>query len=301
MEAQYLYNPYNRELTPLQIETLERQGVDQVSIVIQGAEQPKQVRIGTYPAEHLIGISIKQSHRIVYLSYPVQGEIESALPLALELAVLRSPGMSNLRLVTPYKFLWDSANYTELTRQRLMDYGSRLKLGHPLAHDLSNVLARLAASGVTGPKTVDYHIYTSSVSNGERCFTATLLWGERRANFFVQTLPGADLVQAHTNAAQWAFGMVPPQSHMYLINDCRSLNTIWQTAQIEGTDLKQKVKPLIARLGEKKLSFATGSGERYHAPLSAAVRQMAGDLHARAAPDIRPEFLSRPGPAAAAR
>ncbi len=294
LEAQYLYNPYDRELNAEQIRELEFKGVDQVVIVINVNTQPDtRSRKSGFPPEYLIGVSIKQKHRVVYLTYPVQGDLEPALALALELAVLRSPGMANLRLVTSHKFLWDGGNYTELTRQRLMDYGSRIKLNYPIPHDLGNVLSRLAADGITGPKTVDYHIYTSSVSNGERCFTATLLWGHRRANFFIQTLHTPDLTLAHTQAAEWAFGMVPAESHLFLINDCKALNTIWQTAEIEGTELKQTVKPLIERLGEKKLSFASG-GERYHAALCATVRQMAGDLHTRAAPDIRPEFLTRP-------
>ena len=287
--ATRLINPHNARLTPEQIKEIETQGVERITIVINSLRQHHTT--SSQPV-HSLGIAIKNRHRIVFMKYPMSGTLSEQLPYALEEAVLRTPGMANLELMTPHKELWDSANYTARTQERLRDFGSRLQPTHPQSHDLANILCRMAADDILMPKAVDYHIYTGCISDGQRAYTAAILWGNQHANFFLQALPTTDLALAETKAAEWAFRLLEDRAQMMLTHSNPELAAVWEGQTNLRPDLRKAIIPLAALIRDRHLSFKQGV-EPYHHQLAKAAKQMAANLYASTPPDFRPETLRK--------
>lgn len=289
LNATRLINPDALPLTPEELQEIGVQGAERVSIVINGIRHrtPKD-----RPAEYTLGIAVKHRNRVVFMKYPVQGNLGQTLPLALEEAVRRSPGMANLDLRTPYKELWDTGNYTPPTLQRLRDYGCKIDPTYPQPHDLANVLCKMAAEGILTPQAVDYHIYTGSITDGLRCYTAALLWGNGHANYFLQALPTSDLALAETKAAEWAFRLLPEQAQLLLCNANPELAAVWENGKNVRADLKEAVVPIAVLIRSRRLSFKIGA-ERYHYALAKVTRQMAANLYASTQPSFKTETLRK--------
>ena len=287
--ATRLINPHNARMTPEQIREIETQGVERITIVINSLRQHHTT--SSQPV-HSLGIAIKNRHRIVFMKYPMSGNLSEELPFALEEAVLRTPGMANLELMTPHKELWDTANYTPKTQERLRDFGSRLQPTHPQSHDLANILCRMAADDILMPKAVDYHIYTGCISDGQRAYTAAILWGNQHANFFLQALPTTDLALAETKAAEWAFRLLEDRAQMMLTHSNPELAAVWEGQTNLRPDLRKAIIPLAALIRDRHLSFKQGV-EPYHHQLAKAARQMAANLYASSPAEFRPEVLRK--------
>ncbi|GGB73660.1 hypothetical protein [Deinococcus soli (ex Cha et al. 2016)] len=234
-----------------------------------------------HPGAHRIGVCIKDETGLRFDTHPCPGPIDDHLPLVLENAVLRCPGLRDLIITTPYKHLWNEQNHTRKTRDYVRHHGCRIRPAHPMPYDLGHMLARTAASGHTGPTLVDYHLYTASLTDGERTYASGILYGRSKAYQFTQTTPGATLPAAEAAIATWAFALMPEHSDVMIHNASAAMQAVWTNPASMTTDVRDVMKRAGHHLRLKNLKFRPGI-EPYLAELARVAREIASHAYAGA-------------------
>ena len=250
------------------------------------------------PDVFLIGICIKDETGLRFDVHPTPGPLDDALPLALENAVLRCPALRDLILVTPYKSLWSAANHTKATRDFVRQHGCRITHSHPMPYDLSNMLAQAAARGECGPRQVDFHLYTASVTDGSRTYVSGILYGKSRAYQFTQTLPHGGLAAAEAAVAQWAFRLMPEHTDVMVHNANPIMRDVWENPKNCPPDVREVMKGVVQQIRLKNLKFRQGI-EPYVADIARAAREIASHAYAGAnlrtpAPTPAPQIRKEP-------
>lgn len=230
---------------------------------------------------HLIGLCLKDHAGLRFFTYPVQGPLDDALPHALEAAVLRCPALRDLVLVTPYKTLWDERNHTHATRDFVRTHGCRLVHAHPLPFDLGHTLARAASRGDLGPRVVDYHLYTASLTDGERTYSGAVLFGRGYAHQLTQTHRHTDLASAEGASATWAFKLMPAGSDVMIHNASPLLARVWTNPTAATPEVRDALRPAAHLLRVKGLHFKQGA-EPFLSALARVAREMAAHAYAGA-------------------
>jgi len=227
-----------------------------------------------------IGICVRDHYNLRFVRYPVSEPLDQVLPHALEVAFSHSPSAADILLTTAHKVLWKPANYTEASAAFIKHNRCKIKLAYPLPHDLGSTLATLAANGVTGPRMSDYHLYTASVTDERNAYVAALLWGKNRAHRYVQTLPIPNLAMAEAAATEWAFRLVPNNSHVMIRNSNPDIGQLWNnTRDLSMTpEMRQALSGVGRLLKAKDLRFSTDV-EKPHNTLARVVREIVGGLY----------------------
>ncbi len=229
----------------------------------------------------LIGICIRDDTGLRFDAQPTPGPLDLALPLALENAVLRCPALRDLIVTTPYKLLWDSANHTPSTRDWVRRHGCRLTHAHPMPYDLGNMLALVAARGGRGPRLVDYHLYTASITDGERSYVSAVLYGRSKAYAFTQTLAHHNLAAAEAVASHWAFTRMPEHSEVMVCNANPVMREIWTTPQHAPPEVRDALHGLAQQIRLRNIRFVQ-QAEPFVADVARAAREMASHAYAGA-------------------
>ncbi|MBZ9714953.1 hypothetical protein [Deinococcus multiflagellatus] len=229
----------------------------------------------------LIGLCIKDETGLRFDVHPTPGPLDAALPLALENAVLRTPALRDLILSTPYKTLWNPANHTKATRDYVRSHGCHLSPSHPLPFDLGHVLAHAAARGEMGPKLVDFHLYTASITDGERSYVSGILYGRSRAYQFTQTLPHANLAAAEAAVSHWAFKQMPEHTDIMIHNANPLMRDIWVNPSAGTPEVRDALKGVGQQIRLKNLKFKQGI-EPYVASIARVAREIASHAYAGA-------------------
>lgn len=245
-------------------------------------ERVRHVEATTYN----VGCCVRTNrNQYVFFRYPSQEGQLTAMRNALEHAVSRAPAMTDLLVVTQVREMRDPTNYSDTTRRYILDYGCRVKAMHPLANDLGNVLAQMAAHHKSGPEKADYHLYTASITDGKRAFTACVLWGNKRAWRFLQALNTSDLAQAEAKGTEWAFGLAEENSTLMVINASTELRDLWLNPSNSRVELRTSLRGAGMLMSKKHLRLKNEGYEDYHAELAHATRQMAASLYADSNPN----------------
>ncbi|ABW35133.1 hypothetical protein Dgeo_3092 (plasmid) [Deinococcus geothermalis DSM 11300] len=243
------------------------------------------------PGVFLIGLCIKDETGLRFDVHPTPGPLDDALPLALENAVLRCPALRDLVIVTPYKSLWNPANHTKATRDFVRQHGCRLTHAHPMPFDLGNMLAQAAARGESGPRRVDFHLYTASITDGARTYVSGILYGKSRAYQFTQTLPHASLAAAEAAVSQWAFRLMPENTDVMVHNANPIMQGVWENPKGCPPDVREVMKGVGQQIRLKNLKFKQGI-EPYVANIARAAREIAS--HAYAGANLRAPLPAAP-------
>lgn len=252
-----------------------RPGARHTTITITSAPNP--AHDGTF----LIGLCIKDETGLRFDTYPSPGPIDDTLPLALENAVLRCPALRDLVVTTPYKLLWDERNHTKITRDYVRQHGCRITHAHPMPFDLGHMLARTAARGRSGPQLVDFHLYTASITDGERTYASGILYGRSKAYQFTQTFTGASLAAAEAAVTGWAFKLMPEHSEVMIHNANPTMREVWSNPDSMPGEVREVLKRVGQQLRLKNLKFKPAI-EPYVGEIARVAREIVSHAYAGA-------------------
>ncbi len=234
----------------------------------------------------LIGVSVRTQGRHLYYHHPVTSLLDRDLPHALETAVLRAPAMTDLIITTPIKSLWDLHHLTPATKDRIADLGCRVRFAHPLQHDLGTALAKTASEGHTGPQHVDAHLYTATLTDGHRTYTAAVLWQHGHVLQTTLTTDPIALDLAEVRLVLWAAGRLPAGASLQIQNANPTLTRLWSNPEHMTPEQRQALTPLLPHLTTKGLQIRQGS-DPINRRIARATRDIAATLYASA--DLTPE------------
>lgn len=235
-----------RRVTPTPLTTL--------TIIASRAADARQ--LDSSDAIYYVGICVRRMDTLQFIAYPTQEALEDVLPHVLETAITYVPELSDVYLSTPHRSLWRADGHTPETSRYLRDHGINLSARHPLQGDVGATVARLASHNVTGPRMVDFHLYTASMTDDTRTYAGALLWGSGRAWIFTQTFDQPDLAAAEVALAEWAFKLLPERRTLLTHNANASFAQVWlhpDRVFRERPDLRQAMGGIGRQIRAKHL------------------------------------------------
>ncbi|WP_344982633.1 hypothetical protein [Deinococcus rubellus] len=235
-----------------------------------------------------VGVCIQDQYNLRFMRYQTSESLDKFLPHVLEIALSKTPALTDILLTTSHKLLWQPVNYSKTSLEFIQRTRCKIKLAYPLPHDLGSTLATLSANGITGPRMMDYHFYTASVTDERNAYVAALLWGKNYAHLYVQTLPTTNLAMAEAAATEWGLQTAPRNSHVMIYNSNPAIGQVWNRTKDGGLppELRHALRRVGKQLKIRGLRFSTYI-EKPHNPLDRVVRAIVGGLYSGMDVDVR--------------